>query len=80
MNNDNNSKLFAAGYTIIRKDESRLIIKKLCRAKSSDAISITTGKSLLGLSWQDIEKDFKTKAALKRRYDELLKDNRTIEG
>lgn len=77
---ENNQKLFNQGFTIIRKDETRLTIKKLTRAKSLESISAITNEPLLGLSWQDFEKGFCSKSALHRRYQELLIDDKIISG
>ncbi|MEE6129099.1 hypothetical protein V2E39_16990 [Chryseobacterium arthrosphaerae] len=57
-------KLLKKGFTIIRADDLNLKIKH------------KTGKNY---EWQTLEKDFKSKAALRRKMDELLTLNTIIE-
>ncbi len=57
-------KVMERGFKIIRKDENALIIK----SKTKDS-----------QNWTILYKDFPSKAALKRKMDELLKYDFTIE-
>lgn len=57
-------KLLKKGFTIIRADNENLRIKHKSRANTE---------------WQTLEKDFKSKAALRRKMDELLTINTIIE-
>lgn len=65
MNTKDQNKLLAAGYTLIRKDDTPTI-----RIKT---------KSAENLEWQTLEKDFKSKASRDRRMDELLESVTTLE-
>jgi hypothetical protein len=77
---ENNQKLLGHGYTIIRKDEKRLTIKKLSEVKLPEGFSRFTVEPSIDLIWQDWEKGFCCKADLNRRYQELLKDDKIISG
>ena len=57
-------KLLKKGFTIIRADNENLRIKH---------------KSRINTEWQILEKDFKSKAALRRKMDELLTINTILE-
>lgn len=57
-------KLLKKGFTIIRADNLNLKIKH---------------KTAGNYEWQTLEKDFKSKAALRRRMDELLSISSIIE-
>lgn len=57
-------KLIVAGFTIIRSDEHNLLIKFKDKHHSN---------------WNILSQGFKSKAELKRKIDELLKDVKTIE-
>lgn len=57
-------KLIAKGFSIIRADDQNLKIKH---------------KSLVKKDWTTLEKDFKSKAELRRRMDWLLKSTNVIE-
>ncbi len=57
-------KLLKRGFTIIRADNENLKIKH---------------KTVKNHDWQTLEKDFKSKAALRRKMDELLTINTIIE-
>jgi len=72
---DNNTKLYKQGYTIIRKDDQRLVIKRLFPAKTSEG-----GDPAKTYSWQDYMKGFKSKAALEKEYQLLLNDPKIISG
>lgn len=65
MNGTDQQKLVRAGFTIIRKeDHIRLIIKF---------------KGPGARDWRTLEKGFASKAALERRMNELLKDEKTVQ-
>ncbi|ROH98307.1 hypothetical protein EGI16_21760 [Chryseobacterium sp. G0240] len=57
-------KLLKKGFTIIRADNENLRIKH---------------KSRTNTEWQTLEKGFESKAALRRKMDELLKLSTIIE-
>ncbi|MGC5744404.1 hypothetical protein [Chryseobacterium sp. NFX27] len=57
-------KILKAGFTIIREDNVNLRIK--C-------------KTLQNTDWITMEKDFKSKAAVRRKMDELLSKKNIIE-
>lgn len=64
LNSRDVQKILKAGFTIIREDRHRLAIK--CKtAKQAE--------------WHTLEKDFVSKAAMRRRMDEMLKDYNIIE-
>lgn len=58
------TKLITEGFTIIRADNNNLKIKY---------------KDSIRKDWATLEKDFKSKAELRRRMDTLLELNRIIE-
>lgn len=64
---DNNKKLIAAGFTIVRSGETNVPIIKKC----------TVSSPLGNLSWTIMEK-FTTKAARDRRLAELKTDHKVI--
>ncbi len=57
-------KVIRAGFKIIRSDEHNLLIKFKDKHHSN---------------WNVLSQGFKSKAELKRRMDELLKDVKTVE-
>ena len=64
LNSRDVQKILKAGFTIIREDRQRLAIK--CKtAKQAE--------------WHTLKKDFASKAAMRRRMDELLISSKVIE-
>lgn len=59
-------KITGAGFTIIRADESRLVIKAKTPLRPND--------------WFDLEAGFKSKAELKRQITRLLEKSYVIEN
>lgn len=59
-------KLLKAGFTIIRADNINLKIK--CKSYFNKTNE-----------WTTLEKDFTSKAAVRRKMDELLENKKTIE-
>jgi hypothetical protein len=68
MNATDQQKLVRAGFTIIRKEIYNA--NKILRIKTKGSGSH---------EWKTMEKDFPSIAALERRMNELLKDEKTIE-
>jgi hypothetical protein len=67
MNTHEQAKLLRAGFTIVQGEENAstgLLIKQKTASRQS---------------WHTREKDFPTKAALKRRLIELMKDEKIID-
>jgi len=66
MNETNQQKLVNAGFRIIRREDHLPAYLR---------IKVKGGSH----EWKTLEKGFATKAALNRRMDELLKDEKTVE-
>ena len=64
---DTYQKLSKAGFRIIRKDYARMAIKTI----SND------GQYSHG--WKNLASGFESKAALDRRFEELLQDDKTVD-
>ncbi|MCC2590332.1 hypothetical protein [Chryseobacterium sp. MFBS3-17] len=64
LHNRDVRKLLKAGFIIIREDLQNLVIK--C-------------KTVTQRDWHTMEKGFASKAAMRRRMDEMLKDSKIIE-
>jgi len=80
MNPKSLAKIHSAGFTIIRRYDHWKMIKILKPQKSTVIPSKDKNFIRDDLSWQNLEGPFESKAAMNRRMEQLLEDQKTVEA